>query len=155
LWDLETGEELRKFSDHQGPVSSVSFTRDGSKLATTSGDGSLRVWDMSLLTEVRQILLRKGTVAFPGASDLRAVFSPDATLLASVDGDISQRKIRLWDAESGRELRVMVPDPEHEFTYGVAFSPDGKSIASRGGAGKLHLWDVASGRKLRDFHGFQ
>ncbi len=154
LWDLKTGAELMKFTGHKAPVSTVSFSGDGSKLATTARDGFLIVWDMSLLTELRRIPLRKA-VMWPGVSDIKGAFSSDAKLLASVDGDLITRKIRLWEADSGKELGSITPNPEHEYISGAAFTPDGKSIVSRGGGGKLHLWDVASGKQILDFRGFE
>lgn len=67
--------------------------------------------------------------------------SPDGVLAtASFDGTI-----RLWDIYTGSALRTITVE-----NYGgllpIAFSPDGKVLASAGMA--LHLWDVATGRQL-------
>jgi WD40 repeat protein len=48
LWDPESGEPLLVLRGHEGLVTSVAFTPDGSKLASVSVDGSLRVWALDI-----------------------------------------------------------------------------------------------------------
>ena len=45
--DSETGESVLSFQGHRGDVTDVTFSPDGSKLASTGIDGKLRVWDSS------------------------------------------------------------------------------------------------------------
>jgi WD40 repeat protein len=54
--------------------------------------------------------------------------------------------VRLWDAATGRELRTLTG--HSGAVMAVAFSPDGKRVASGGSADRLiKLWDVASGQE--------
>jgi WD40 repeat protein len=65
--------------------------------------------------------------------------------------------IKLWNADTGRQLRAIVPGPSIWAPYEsqptninlVAFVPDGKVLASGGTARGITLWDVATGKKLR------
>ena len=79
--------------------------------------------------------------------------SPDGRTIVSGSGfPHGDRTIRLWDAETGRELRRW--SDEHE-VLGVAFHPDGRRVLA-GNIGKtLGLWDSARGRLLRRFEGHQ
>ncbi len=84
---------------------------------------------------------------------LSIAWSPDNSLVAigSLDG-----LVRLWDPNSGRELRRFgkrgdSSDP-HSVTS-IAWSPNGSQIATGSVDNTLKLWDAASGRELNSFEG--
>jgi WD40 repeat protein len=65
--------------------------------------------------------------------------SPDGRILASGDGNT----IRFWDVASGKSQAIL----KKAAVYGVdslAFSPDGKTLASGAGGNKIKLWDVGT-----------
>jgi WD40 repeat protein len=71
-------------------------------------------------------------------------FSPDGKYALSGSEDAT---LKLWDIESGRELRTFVG--HHDWVNAVAFSPDGKRVVSGSRDRTVKLWDVGSGRELR------
>ncbi len=75
-------------------------------------------------------------------------FSPDGALLAlGLYGHV----IKLWELESGRELRTLTGHSGK--VNSVAFSPDGALLASESGDDTIKLWEVESGRELRTLTG--
>ncbi len=150
LWDVVSGRQLRALKGHSDWVVSVAFSPDGKQLASGSWDERIKIWDVASGSELRS-LRHYGPIT-------SVSFSPDGTLLASGSslastetGDIKDDIIRIWDVASGTELRALTGH-----SYGVrsvAFSPDGKMLASGGDDRTIKLWDVAGGTELRTLRG--
>ncbi|KAM5348925.1 hypothetical protein ACJ41O_008748 [Fusarium nematophilum] len=133
-------------------VNAVAFSPDGSRIASGSGDNTVRVWDAKSGREVRKL---------EGHSDsVNAVaFSPDGSRIASGSGDNTGRiasgsgdnTVRVWDAKSGREVRKL--GGHSYWVNAVAFSPDGSRIASGSYDNTVRVWDIKLGREVRKLEG--
>ena len=97
-----------------GPV----FTPDGSRLVSGSRDGTVRIWDMSLVE-------RNGILRGHESFVYDVAFSPDGEQVASSAWDGTAR---LWDATTGRQTGLL----KHEtgIISAVAYSRDGRRLAT-------------------------
>jgi WD40 repeat protein len=156
LWRVADGrlEHLRDLKGHVGLVESVAFAPDGTLLASVAkgdflektDDYTLRLWRVSAcapaaLSEERPPgcgeLLH--TLALePKSGDVESVvFSPDGALLAVALAN----KVLLWRVADGTLLRTL--EGHASTVYGVAFAPDGTTLASGAWDNTVRLWQIS------------
>ncbi|CAN5468197.1 hypothetical protein BH10PLA2_BH10PLA2_33330 [soil metagenome] len=150
IWDPATGKELFALK-HANIVDAVAFNPAGTQLATVGHDGLLRLWDTAKGTQIREI--KAHTTANLLASYCLA-WDKEGKQIAT--GGLDQT-IKLWEAATGKPVREFKAFKPKEFeqghregVFGVAFSPDGKQLASTGSDRVIKLWNVADGKVLRD-----
>ena len=168
--------------EHAGPVLALSISRAGDRIATSSSDGSIRLWSFPGYDTVRTLAGHRGAVF-----DLE--FTPDGARIVSCGQDGT---VRSWNSSTGESLLtiqasqkqindlaldrlgvriaavsndgsvqilgpgadpVFLRKPSQGAMISVAWSPDGARIAAGGSDQIVHLYDAVRGRELLNLHG--
>ena len=145
VWDAATGQELRVLKGHAGYVRGVAFSPDSKRIVTGSDDTTAKVWDAEKGQEVPTL---KGHRDFVNG----IAYSPDGKHIVTGSGD---NTAKVWDAEMQHEvltLKMRTTAPNNQWAvaavFSVAYSPDGKRIATGSQDQTTMVWDAAKGQEL-------
>ena len=123
---------------------SIDYHPDGDRLVTAGADGTARIWDSETGEEL--YVLDKHTAGLTSVT-----FSPDGRYLATSQAsgkpfnvDTSPGPVRIWDAETG-QIRFSFESGHGDSIWELAFSPDGRFLATASGDGTIRLWAMDFG----------
>jgi WD40 repeat protein/tetratricopeptide (TPR) repeat protein/tRNA A-37 threonylcarbamoyl transferase component Bud32 len=136
--------EFLTLASGSSAVTCVAYNRDGSRLASGSADGTVRVWEAKTGTELQTFRAHNEPVA-------AVAFSPNGKFLAAAACAPGLRgEVKLLNTDSGEVLRQFARGAG---VRGIAFDSAGKQLASAGEDGLLRVWDVGTGKELRRLKG--
>ena len=138
LWDSATGASIATLEGHSNIVTSLSFSPDGSRLASGSHDETVRLWDGATGAPIATLNGHSGPVR-------SLSFSPDDSRLASGSDD---ETVRLWDGATGAPIAIL-----EGYVTSLSFSPDGSQLASVSWDKAVRLWDVGTGAPIGALEG--
>jgi WD40 repeat protein len=126
----DTGQTLHlAWKPYTDPIWGLAFSPNGHILATGSMNGPLKLWDV-----------KSGALLWTAGLATNAhglAFAPNGDLLATCGG--TDRLVRIWSLQSDKEVQTLAhPNP----LCSLAWSPDGRLIASGDFEGCIRIWNV-------------
>jgi hypothetical protein len=134
---LQQGPRLTQVLFHEAPVYHASFSPDGRRILTASGDDTARVWDADTGQHVTPPMKHEGYVG-------HASFSPDGRRVLTASDD---KTARVWDADTGEPLTLPLKHQGH--VVHASFSPDGRCVVTAGWDNTARVWNAATGQPIR------
>src|SRR5262249_27725333 len=131
---------------HPSYVFAVTFAPDGKTVASMGQDGFIRLWDPATGKGIRQFGGRRSVETSVWAMTL----SPDGSLAADLGSD-KDAPVCLWDCKTG--AAVPWPAKHASWVTAMAFTPDGKALATAEQDGSVHLRDLATGKETGQLKG--
>jgi WD40 repeat protein len=137
LWSLATGGKLKSLTDgHSDVVRDVAFNADGTLLATGGDDGLAIVWDVASGRRLGEPLRHPQQVT-------AVAFSPDGHLATAC----YDRLLRIWDTQANHGV-LKILSGHQDWVMDVAYSPDGRYLASASFDKSTKLWNAQSGEEI-------
>ncbi len=141
LWNVSNRAKVATLQGHFGSVETITFSPDGTMLASGSWDKSIRLWNIADNKELVKLQGHSGKIH-------SICFSPDGKILASASDDMS---IRLWNISDKKEIITL--KGHSASVHSVMFSPDGLMLASGSKDKTVKFWNVADGKEFAILEG--
>jgi WD40 repeat protein len=143
VWDAGTGTAKVEMKGTQGPVLSVAFSTDGTRILGGNWDKTATVWDAETGTALFKLKGHTGNV-------FSVAFSPDGKRIVTGSGD---RTVRVWDAKTGTTLAEL--RGHTDAVTSVSFSTDGTRLLTASGLlggqpYQVFVWDARIGKEPPD-----
>ncbi|KAF3011320.1 hypothetical protein E8E14_003797 [Neopestalotiopsis sp. 37M] len=117
-------------------VNSMTFTPDGTQLASGSVENMVRLWDVATRS-------KRGSLTGPTHKVSSVTISPDGYFIAAGSDDAS---IMIWELATRTLCFTLLGHTR--WVNSVVFSSNGKMLVSGGMDDTVRLWDVETGREL-------
>jgi WD40 repeat protein len=174
VWDTATGREVSTARVAAGAVFDLAFSPGGRRLAgaaipldqfvrpnaradARAIQARVKVWEAATGREVLELeappfaapVNPQPADAFQYWKDLLTglTFSADGDRLLMLGGDPQRKGAKAWDARTGRELLAL------RERSAIAFSADGRRVATAGEDNTVKIWDPATGQELLTLRG--
>ena len=118
---------------HDDSVLDVTFSPDGTRIVTASGDKTARLWNAQAGAAIGAVMKHDGSV-------LSVAFSPDGTRVVTGSDD---ETARLWDAHTGTVVGAVMKHNGN--VRSVVFSSDGTRLVTWSDDNTARLWDAETG----------
>jgi WD40 repeat protein len=141
FWDITTPDSPQqqptRLSGHTALIENVTFNYNGHLLASSSDDGTVRLWDT---TDVRNPTARATLSPSLGIVHT-TTFSPDGRILAAAT---SSGYVMLWDVSDSQQPTAIGKPIEvaSDDARSLAISPDNRTLAVGIADGTVRLWDI-------------
>jgi WD40 repeat protein len=143
-----SGELLHAWPAHRAAVASLAFSPDGRWLASGGRDRTASLWPLP----------GPEAASWSGAAprDLGAFDAPIRQVAFAPGGDqvavLFEKTVRLIPLEKGPTVRL---DGHEHLVYALAFSPDGRLLATASSDRTVKLWSLPSGREMHTLTGHE
>ncbi|MFZ4813058.1 MAG: protein kinase domain-containing protein [Phototrophicaceae bacterium] len=155
LWDVESGQLIRRLIGHTDVLTTLDFSPDGQTLLSGGWDRTVRQWDVNTGVQINRFNLHGDRIT-------TVRFSPDGGYALSASGRASGTVIdtRAFRLDLARRDLVDVLQGHDDWVWTAAYSPDGNTIAT--GSGDLNvgnrdntvrLWDTQTGEQVATLNG--
>ncbi len=143
IYDTETYQERKLFTRSHQEMEKVNFNADGTVLIGMERfSNKITRWDVTL-PEIEKSSKKKHDFAH------QAIYSSDGNTFAN----ISFKDINIWDSNTNSSKHIL--KGHEDYIACLAYSPDGKIIASGSHDQTVRLWDVKTGKHIRTLTGHQ
>ncbi len=131
-YSLNSAPERLALNGHLSGVAAITFSLDGSRLASVSSDHTVRMWNVKSGQQIwkRDLIQSGGDVAF----------SPDGRLLAT--GTHVSYWLQLWDAESGSEVLRLKGSGDWTVSLGFVTDADKGLVLARKNFHNVESWQI-------------
>ena len=142
MMDTKSGKLVFALPPFNALIADISYSPDGTKIAAASQDGIVRIYDSATVKILIEFNTNLGGIQ-------QIAFSPEGNRLAIANdkGDV------IYDAITGEIILTLAGHGDSIRSSGIAFSPDGKRIATSGNDATIKIWDSETGDELFSLKG--
>lgn len=156
FWDVERGQLINTLSGYPQYRDLIVYSPDGRTLLVANDphynpnrDTQVVILDKTYTIQMLNVATGKLIRTFSSLNYINCfTFSPDGETIAISDGE----RFGVWNATTGKHLKTFIEDI-HE-VYSIAYSPDGKTIATCNLDGTIQWWDAQTGKNIKTFTGY-
>ena len=146
VWEAASGNQVLIYAGHAGRmVQAIGWCPDGKHLVSHGHDRAVHIWDTATGHIISTVHLK--------ASSRSVRFSPDRTQLAMPSRGVRGQANWVTIVETTTALDVLTYSGHQAEVVSLAWSPDGRTMASADKRGGLHVWESSTGAPLFAYRG--